>query len=507
MSTTARRLRLGTRGSRLAMAQSRQVAAAIERHQAGLQVELARISTRGDRDLSTPLAQVADEGFFSADIDAALLRGDVDFTVHSRKDLDGPRPAGLVTAAMPARANPRDVVLFRPNVLERLRCGAPLRLGTSSQRRARYVRAFLERALPRVGPPPCLECRPLRGPVDQRLDRLAPHQAEPLDAIVLALAGLERLWEDPGGRTAIEAKLADLRWMVLPLTECPTAPGQGALAVECRADDTATRELLSALHDQDTASAVEAEYAAAAELADQDRAAFAGTAVHTPGLGRLMFARSGNEAVAGVRWPAPPRPAESSAWDGGAWHRACQYRALQRPLPTGDSPAVFVAHWRAFEPTRMTDARRRVWVSGWQSWQRLSAAGQWVEGCADGLGFAALRSTLATGVLQLPPLAKWLVLTRAGAEQTWQDAGVGTVIGSYALDAPDASTIERLRREARRATDFYWSSREQFLALRDCLPPDARHACGTGKTWHALAELGVHAQPFPSRKAWQAWLS
>lgn len=170
-------------------------------------------------------------------------------------------------------------------------------------------------------------------------------------------------------------------------------------------------------------------------------------------------------------------------------------------------PAIFVAHWRALQPQADVHPDQRIWVSGWQSWQQLSAAGLWIEGCADGLGFDALRPTLATGVLQLPSLDNWLVLTRAGAEPTWQDSGMGQVMGTYAMDPPARADLERLRSEAQQATHFFWSSREQFAALRDYLPGDARHACGSGKTYDALMEIGARPHAFPNREAWQTWLS
>lgn len=506
MTGAAHALRLGTRGSPLAVAQSRQVAELLQSARSELTVELVTITTRGDRNQTTPLTAIKDGNFFSAEIDAALLGGQVDFTVHSRKDLDGRRPAGIVTAAMPPRANPRDVALFGPAVLDRLRRGDTLRIGTSSARRAAHVQRFLARALPRIGPEPALQCVPLRGPVHRRVARL--HDADPdaLDGVVLALAGLERLWTDTAARATIERSLAGLRWMVLPLSECPTAPGQGALAVECRADDATTRRLLSAVHDDVTARNVAAEYAAGAGLDTEAQAAMGATAIAVPHVGRLLFASGPAVDDRALQWRAPEPPTNARAWDGSEWHDQCKQNAADTLSRVPRAPAVFVAHWRAVTPHTVVGNDQRIWVSGWPSWQRLSAAGLWVEGCAESLGFDALRPTLAAQVLQLPPLADWLVLTRAGAEPTWQDSGIATVVGSYVLDVPDASAVRRLRQAAGQSTHFFWSSRDQYLALRDSLPPGAHHACGTGKTFRALTELGVQPAAFPSREAWQTWL-
>ena len=123
-----RLLRLGTRRSALARAQSGQVARQLERLHPGLTVELVGIDTRGDRILDQPLSKVEGKEFFTAEIDAALLRGDVDFTVHSFKDLSLERPPELVMGAVPERQNPRDIALFAPDVLL-VACGSFRTLG------------------------------------------------------------------------------------------------------------------------------------------------------------------------------------------------------------------------------------------------------------------------------------------------------------------------------------------------------------------------------------------
>src|SRR5690606_7774286 len=157
----------------------------------------------------------------------------------------------IALAALPAREDPRDVIVFRGDVIDRLRAGRPLRLGSSSTRRQANVADFLADALPATGAPPVLEFRPLRGAVDQRLARIGLAADDPaaLDGVILALAGLSRLWNDHDGRKALEPLLAGVRFMVLPLSRCPAAAGQGILAIECRADDAATRALLRSLDD------------------------------------------------------------------------------------------------------------------------------------------------------------------------------------------------------------------------------------------------------------------
>jgi len=509
MSQPAQQLRLATRGSLLAVAQSRQIAAALMASNPGLEVSLKLITTRGDLNLSTPLQSVTDADFFSAEIDQAILAGDADFAVHSRKDLNI-RPAGLMTAAIPTRANPRDVILFRAETPARLRAGKPIRIGSSSARREVNVRRFLRKALPRLGPDPVLTFQSLRGPVEQRITHLHanPDSKDGLDAVVIALAGLERLWADEDGRVVLQPLLSGLRWMLTPLSECPTAPGQGALVLECRAGDNKVEATLAKLNDAATATAVGAEFAATGQACPAIDDSLGATAITVPELGTVLFARSRDQAdLAALNWTQPEAPAQARGWDGADWTRACQRRRLPIAWDDCAQPALFVAHWHALSNNSPALENRRIWVSGLTSWQHLAALGIWVEGCADGLGFDSLRDTLSTPVLQLPALTHWAVLTRAGAEESWADSGLGQIVATYALETPVDSALTQIRATARQATHFFWGSREQYLALRDCLPRTAEHACGSGKTLRALRDMGEQPRVFPNRKAWRRWLA
>jgi hydroxymethylbilane synthase len=503
----ARPLRIGTRASPLALAQARLVAATLATH--GDAAELVTLTTRGDVDLATPLPD-ADPDFFSAELDAALLSGEVDACVHSLKDLPPERPAGIAQAAMHRRADPRDVVVFAPGIEARLREGAPLRIGCCSVRRRINVADFLPAALPAMGPPPQLDFGDLRGAVDRRLATLhrPAGDAARFDAVVLALAGLERLWNDAGTHDMAARLLAGTRLMVLPLTRCPAAAGQGILVVECRSRDIATRQRLVALHAADAAAAWELEREALAAV-DADGAPGVGaTAVRHGTLGLVCHVRGQHRGstVDHLRWQAPPRPAAARAFDGIGWQRLCTRRPVPSGFTAGARPAIFVAYWHAAEYMVLpTDAR--VWTSGPASWRQLAARGCWVEGCADQLGFADLVPTLATPVLQLPPLADWTAITYTSAVDGWRDSGIGRVLASYELVPPaDGPALDGLRAAAAQATHFYWSSIEQYRALADVLPPTAHHACGAGKTLASLRAAGVDAVPFPGQREWREWL-
>ena len=231
-------LRIGTRRSLLATTQSGHVADLI-RERLGREVELVEITTEGDTN-TAPLATMGGTGVFVSALRDALLRGEVDVAVHSLKDLPTTPAEGISLVAVPTREDPRDVVVARDGLtLGELPVGS--RVGTGSPRRAAQLQA-LGLGVEVVG---------IRGNVDTRIGKVASGE---YDAVLLARAGLSRL-----GRVDEATEVLD------PLQMLP-APGQGALAIECRSSDTALVEELAVLDDHATRASVTAERAVLATL-------------------------------------------------------------------------------------------------------------------------------------------------------------------------------------------------------------------------------------------------
>lgn len=226
-------LRVGTRGSHLSRRQTDSVLQALRQLDPTLRFEVVEVRTAGDR-VTRPIPELGGAGWFTRELEAALLAGRVDLVVHSLKDLPTDPTAGLVVAAVPEREDPRDALVGPWPALDALPAGA--RVGTSSPRRAAQLRA-LRRDLDVV---------PLRGNVDTRLRKVEGGEVE---AAVVALAGLLR-----GGWADRVAQALDPEQM-LP------APGQGALAVQIREGDRGLRDLLAALDHPPSRAAVEAERA------------------------------------------------------------------------------------------------------------------------------------------------------------------------------------------------------------------------------------------------------
>jgi len=239
-------LRLGTRGSALALVQARTVAALLQQR-TGADCEIVIIKTSGDRMADARLSEIGGKGLFVKEIEEALLAGTIDLAVHSSKDMPAQIPDGLEVCATLPREDPRDALVL-PAPAASLpfdeavrRLGASPRVGTSSVRRVAQLTARLPHA----------QFVPFRGNLDTRLRKL--DQGD-VDGIVLAAAGLRRLEQ------------ADRISAFVPADACVPAPGQGIVAVEIRTNDTATAGLVARIGDQDALDALHAERAVVATL-------------------------------------------------------------------------------------------------------------------------------------------------------------------------------------------------------------------------------------------------
>src|SRR5580765_5705544 len=238
-------LRIGTRGSALALWQARTVAGQIEK--ANRQTEIVVIKTGGDRLQDAPLSEAGGKGLFVKELEDALLAEEIDLAVHSAKDMSAVLPDGLTIGAVLPREDPRDaLVLPRGNAAidfegALAHLGEMPAIGTGSVRRIAQLAALLPHA----------RFAPIRGNVDTRLRKL---DAREYEALVLAAAGLRRL----GFESRISA--------TIPVDVCIPAPGQGIVAIEIRGDDRAVRDAVAPLSDGDATSSLAAERAVVAAL-------------------------------------------------------------------------------------------------------------------------------------------------------------------------------------------------------------------------------------------------
>ena len=281
-------LRAGTRASALARWQTTRVSEALERL-TGVPSHPIVISTAGDRALDIPLPALGGKGAFTEELEQALREGRIDFAVHSLKDLPVVDPEGITVAAILSRDDPRDVVIARnARSLAALPSGAVV--GTSSNRRMAQIAALR----------PDVVIRPLRGNVDTRVRKALEGE---YDAIVIAAAGVHRL--------GLTARITEY----LPFHQMLPAPGQGALAVQCRADDDAVRTLLMVLDDPAVRVPTTAERAFLSGLGGGCAAPIAALGESFEGEGRRQLRLTG--LVASLDGRRVVRATLEGEWNGG----------------------------------------------------------------------------------------------------------------------------------------------------------------------------------------------
>ena len=265
-------LRLGTRGSALALAQARKVAAAIETAQRWPEgwVQIVEIATTGDKVQDRPLAEIGGKGLWTKELDRALLAEEVDFCVHSMKDVESVRPGEIHIAAVRPRGDVRDRLIGAESI-DSLKQGAVI--GTSSKRRAAQLLRLR----------PDLKIVPLRGNVETRLKKVEDGE---VDATLLAAAGLKRL--DINAGTAIPTEV------LLP------APGQAVIGMECRSNDTRIQTVLTSVNNQISYDCVMAERAFTRALGATCTSPVAAFCVLEDGDLRMraqLFSEDGSEMV------------------------------------------------------------------------------------------------------------------------------------------------------------------------------------------------------------------
>lgn len=230
-----RKIIVGTRTSKLALIQTNWVIDQLKKLGVQNEIEIREFVTKGDKNLKVSLQEVGGSGIFTGELEQSLLDEEIDFAVHSLKDIPAKMPENLVISSIPLREDARDAYIGKDQrKLEDLPSGAVI--GTSSPRRASQILAKR----------PDLKTEWIRGPVDSRLKQLEEGK---FDAIILAVAGLKRL-----GLDSVITEYLDPKDFV-------PAPGQGALAIECRKNDSDLHDILQKVNDEDTARSITAERA------------------------------------------------------------------------------------------------------------------------------------------------------------------------------------------------------------------------------------------------------
>jgi hydroxymethylbilane synthase len=529
------------RKSNLSKAQGQLARQVLAQHFPDVSMDFLYKETSGDLDQTTPLYQMVDKNVFSSDIDAALRQGSADFAVHSLKDVGEERLLGEgdFHAAVFERDLPHDVVIFKSDILEKIRKKQAIRIGTSSLRREELVPPFLQKALPNFDnsnkEKPVIEIKLIRGNVETRLRKLM--RDDEYDGIVLAAAGLNRLLNSEfysDTKTLLQGTLK----MWLPLVECPPALGQGALLIECLKTNSEAIEMLKTIDNQQLKAQLLAERAATLDFGKGCHQRFGAifienspkNAVYTEGsrntrensssiisAGKTAEGASANRFVFDTDKRLEGKKIVSATdfmrdFFDYEFHEKTVIDEVINAHEFDSNTPFFIAHHRAvtsemlfilrgdlisnskFQISKMP--QRRTWASGTKTWFELAKKGIWVEGCADGFGIDFLKNVWQSPLANVVE-ADLILLTNEDSALDWQREG-RKAIATYRL-IPNLS--EGLIAALKSAEVIFWTSFKQFEAGKAFYTEGSLHACPAGKTARKLRELGIEPIIFPSIKA------
>lgn len=490
------RVTIASRRSDLARIQAYQVGEALETAHPQIEISYSFHESLGDRNQNDPLWQMPEKGVFTQDFREGLLRGDFDLVVHSWKDLAIEEDRETEIAATLPRADARDFLLVREDRWPEVERAGAMNILTSSPRRSYNLESFLREALPANLNE--LNFINVRGNVPTRVRKLLESDA---DGLIVAKAAIDRLLEAKQSefaatREELSYALSQCRWMVLPLRENPSAPAQGALAVEIVRGRNDIRGLLAPLNCAETFAAVTREREILRGHGGGCHQKI-GASVRRRPFGEVTFVRGltddgkvldGCSLVSSTS--RPPKISRDQMWPLNLAESDWFKREAIAVKPADDQPALWIAKADALPDDWRPVGKQIVWASGVQTWKRLARRGVWVHGSAESLGEQEPQNieTLVGENLN------WLKLTHAGG----YDEGAFPVLATYRLvpknDAPDLSGRKY----------FFWKSGSSFERALSLTPglKSMTHFCGPGNTQRILERNGVEAFVFLDHAQW-----
>lgn len=490
------RVTIAARRSELARIQAYLVGEALRKAHPEVFIDYSFHESLGDRNQTDPLWQMPEKGVFTQDLREGLIADQFDLAVHSWKDLAIEENADTKIVATLPRADLRDVLLVRRDRWDDVDRLGRLRILTSSPRRSYNLEEFLPQVLP--AKLDTLEFVPVRGNVPTRVRKM--WQTD-VDGLVVAKAALDRLLETERADFAetsadLRRALSECRWMVLPLSANPAAPGQGALAIEIKRARKDLQDLLAAINCAETFQSV---------LREREiLSAFGGGCHQKIGVSVLQRAYGEITSLRGVAEdgavlsnyslysssPQPPKVLREQMWPMET-SQADWFAREAIPVTIPDKPAAF---WISKAEALPNDARiapsQIVWVSGVKTWRRLAQRGVWVNGCAESLGEQE-NPQLDT---LLGAKCGWFKLTHAYG---YADNGMQTLATYRLVPKHDDPQLKN-------KTHFFWTSGSSFeraLALNPWLK-QMTHFCGPGNTQRILVRNGVQPFIFLNHEQW-----
>lgn len=462
-------LKIAARQSHLARLQAFTVGDALLAAHPGLKVEYLFKESLGDKNLTDPLWKLPERGVFTEDFVSDLLEDRADLVVHSWKDLPTEVRPGLELIGTLPRADLRDLLLFRKASLGKKN----LTLLTSSPRRTFAA----ERELPALLPfkIDSLETKPVRGNVLTRLRKLVEGEG---DGLFMAKAALDRLLssereEFREAQKELRGYLEHVQWMVMPLSVFPTAPAQGALAIESKAGREDLKKLIGPIHSAATARAVNEERRKFSSFGGGCHQKIGLVVTEHPRLGALEFfygKLDSGEVKHSITAEKSPKPPSGNRWP---LEPAAAFFDRAPLAPKHPGTDLFVARGQAL-PSDWKLGNELIWAAGTESWKKLAEKGVWVNGTSDGLGEQIPEVDALAG-----RATKWTKLTH---DRSAND-GKFPLLATYSLKNRDFTVPK--------ADHYFWMSESSFRRALELDPSirDAHHASGPGFTAEAIERV------------------
>jgi len=466
-----------------------------------IMVELVAGTSRGDALQNVPLQTVEGSDFFTQEIFEKLTDGEADIAVHSLKDMSSEHFFGKNVFAAVERDDPRDVAIFNRKVLDKIKGGETVVIGTCSPRREEMATGFLQKALPQLNNQFSIITQFIRGNVDTRLKKLDSGE---YDGIILAAAGLNRLLSSEPDTQGINVLLRDKLLMILPLVECVPAPCQGTIVAEAHPSNKKAIEILERIKDIELMNDSIQEKKIASQYGKGCLQKFGVTTLSYDGKKVRYAEGKDSNGKSFSKWYDLP---ELNTDDKTVFSttefmgRFFNYEYFNTDFPI-KQPVVFVSNYKAIKQEALIEnlQKKRVWAAGTKTWFDLSKNGIWVEGSADAFGLESLRSVFSMPLLNIL-MEEVCVITNKQAAQAWRKKG-WYAIATYSLIGKQ---MDELKFAISNADIIFWTSYRQYEQYKNVLRENVTHSCPAGETAELLGESGIEPVIFPTIKSFQQW--
>ena len=461
------------------------------------------IETSGDKEQTIPLHLVEGKDFFTKEIQDYLNSGQADFALHSMKDVSSVDFFAAGHYAIIDRELLHDVAIFNEGVVDKIKNGEKIIIGTSSPRRSNMATGFLQKGLPKLSEQTLVvEAETIRGNVDTRLQKL--HTGS-YDGIILAAAGLNRLLQYQPAKEKVRALLQNKKIMLLPLFECPPAAGQGAIVAETTADNTDAIEILEAIKNIPLTNAITKERRYAQQYGYGCSQQFGVFHVDTPTISFTYASGKDGAAKAFTEWDFETELNSTGKQLFSSTNYMkdfFMYNFLEDAAINEAAKIFFISSHKAVDSAKIknTIQQKRVWASGTRTWYDLAKKGIWVEGCADGLGFEFLQTVFASPLINITA-ADIQIVTNNLSKTHWLQDGI-SVVGTYELVD---NLSDEIKRVIANADIIFWTSFQQYQLCKVFIKATVQHVCPAGKTAKLLSAEGLHPIIFPTIKAFNDW--